>query len=383
MRDFNQAEPQFEVEPGDGTARLIGTLSLDSLQDPKYFALLHESVWPKQPTGSPPNARFDLSALESIDGAGAAMLLELRGRARTSDGEIEFVGAKPHVERMLALYGCPTEFPPLRGRGRATGLIDQVGHATLETISILKQALAFIGDFMIAARAAFRRPRSVNWRDIVQLGEKTGADGVPIVLVINFLIGAIMALQAAEQLQRFGAGIFVADLVGLSIVRELGPLMTAIIVAGRSGAAFAAELGTMKVSEEVDALETLGLDPQRYLVFPRLIALMLVMPLLVLLADFIGCVGGLFVAVTTFNLTTVAYLTQLGGALDLWDLGGGLFKGVVFAGVITLISCQKGLSTRGGAEGVGVSTTSAVVSILFALVALDALFTVLFNLFGI
>lgn len=296
---------------------------------------------------------------------------------------MHFEGAKPNIARLLSLYGCPNEKPPLRDPSRRAGLLEQVGEASVEVLRIAKQALGFVGSFTIAIREAIRRPSSVNWREVGILAERAGADGVPIVIMINFLVGSIMALQSAEQLQRFGAGIFVADLVGLSVVRELGPLMTAIIVAGRSGAAFAAELGTMRVSEEVDALETLGLDPQRYLVFPRIMALMCVMPLLVLLADFVGCFGGLVVAVSALDLTTVAYVTELGKALDLWDLIGGLIKSVVFAGVITLVSCQKGLATGGGAEGVGISTTSAVVSILFSLVALDALFTVLFSIFGI
>ena len=380
MSGATQSTSRFELNVfvGDGatTIQLQGALSIDDSEEFWHRV----SQYQLRRNGS---LQVDLEGLDSCDGSGAALLLELRGRAREQGGEVAFLHANEQVARILALYGCPTEASPRRGEGRRSGLFDQVGVASIEVVRIAKQALEFLGAFVVATRDAIRRPASVNWIDIAHLSERAGADGVPIILMINFLIGAIMALQSAEQLQRFGAGIFVADLVGLSVVRELGPLMTAIIVAGRSGAAFAAELGTMRVSEEVDALETLGLDPQRYLVFPRIIALVLVMPLLVLMADFVGCLGGLFVAITAFDLTTVAYVKQLGGALDLGDLLGGLLKGTVFAGVITLVACQKGLSTRGGAEGVGLSTTSAVVSILFSLVALDALFTVIFNLFGI
>jgi phospholipid/cholesterol/gamma-HCH transport system permease protein len=184
------------------------------------------------------------------------------------------------------------------------------------------------------------------------------------------------------QLRQFGANIFVADLVALSITRELGPLMTAIIVAGRSGAAFSAELGTMKVSEEIDALRTLGLDPYLFLVFPRVIALILVMPLLTILADVVGILGGLLVALLGLDLTVNAYLLETRKALDLWDVGSGILKSLVFALNVALIACQRGLATSGGAEGVGRATTSAVVSSLFALVVLDAIFTMLFNAFG-
>jgi phospholipid/cholesterol/gamma-HCH transport system permease protein len=171
--------------------------------------------------------------------------------------------------------------------------------------------------------------------------------------------------------------------VALSITRELGPLMTAIIVAGRSGAAFSAELGTMKVSEEIDALRTLGLDPYLFLVFPRVIALVLVVPLLTLLADIVGILGGLLVGLLSLDLTVHAYLLETQNRLALWDVGSGMLKSVVFALAVALIACQRGLATQGGAEGVGRATTSAVVTSLFALVVIDALFTVLFNAFGL
>jgi phospholipid/cholesterol/gamma-HCH transport system permease protein len=191
----------------------------------------------------------------------------------------------------------------------------------------------------------------------------------------------VMAFQGAIQLKQFGANIFVADLVGLSVVRELGPLMTAIIVCGRSGAAFAAELGTMKVSEEIDALRTMGFGPIRYLVLPRALALMLVMPLLTLLADMVAMGGGLAVGVLSLDLTVGSYLTETQSALTLWDVFSGCLKSVVFALAIALISCQQGFATTGGAEGVGRRTTSSVVSILFSLILIDAAFTVFFYFF--
>jgi phospholipid/cholesterol/gamma-HCH transport system permease protein len=184
-------------------------------------------------------------------------------------------------------------------------------------------------------------------------------------------------------LKQFGANIFVADLVALSITRELGPLMTAIIVAGRSGAAFAAELGTMRVSEEIDALVTLGLDPYRFLVLPRVLALLVVTPLLTFLADLCGILGGLLVALLTLDLTVGSFLRETRSALELWDVGSGLVKSVAFGLVLALIACQRGLAASGGAEGVGRAATSAVVTSLFALVLMDALFTVLFNAFGL
>jgi len=200
--------------------------------------------------------------------------------------------------------------------------------------------------------------------------------------VINFLVGLVTAFQAAVQLKQFGANIFVADLVGLSVTRELTPLMTAIIVAGRSGAAFSAELGTMRVSEEIDALRTLGLDPYGFLVLPRIITLVLVLPLLTILADVIAITGGLLVAMLGLDITANAYLIETRKAVELWDVFSGCLKTMCFGLSIALIACQRGLATRGGAEGVGRATTSAVVMSLFAIVVVDAIFTVLFNAFG-
>jgi phospholipid/cholesterol/gamma-HCH transport system permease protein len=220
----------------------------------------------------------------------------------------------------------------------------------------------------------------VHLGEFGQLVERAGADGMPIVLLINFLIGAILGLQGAIQLHRFGGDQFLANLVGLSIVRELGPLMTAILVTGRSGASYAAELGTMTVNEEVDALRTLGQDPQRFLVFPRVLALMVVVPVLTVVGNLVGSVGGLVIAMGYLDQPAVVYLQSLERAVSMLDVGTGLLKSVFFAIAIGLIACQRGLATRGGAEGVGRATTSAVVVVLFTLVALDAVFTWVFSL---
>jgi phospholipid/cholesterol/gamma-HCH transport system permease protein len=262
-------------------------------------------------------------------------------------------------------------------------MLDQIGTATLEAVRQSREVLAFIGDWALALVTALRSPRTVHWRDVPRIMERAGADAVPIVALINFLLGLILAFQAAVQLRQFGANIYVADLVGIAVVRELGPLMTAIIVAGRSGSAFAAEIGTMKVSEEIDALKTMRLSLQGFLVLPRLLALLVVVPLLTLLGDAVAIVGGLVVGITGLDLTPQAYLAETQHALSLWDVFSGVLKSIFFALYLALVACQRGLVTRGGAEGVGRSTTSSVVTILFGLVLLDALFTVLFHVFGL
>ncbi|HLQ38084.1 MAG TPA: ABC transporter permease, partial [Planctomycetota bacterium] len=290
---------------------------------------------------------------------------------------VEFVGAHPEVAQLLALYTpARGEHPPLA----AAGVLARIGGAVAGVLQQARGTLEFAGDFVLSLGGALARPRSVNFGAVATLLERAGADGLPIVVVINFLIGVILGLQGAIQLHRFGGDPFLANLVGLSVVRELGPLMTAILVAGRSGAAYAAELGTMTVSEEIDALRTLGQEPLRFLVFPRLLALVVAVPLLTVLADVVGCIGGLFISVSYLELPPITYLQMLQKAVRLTDVMTGLGKSGAFALLIGMVACQRGLATRDGAEGVGRSTTNAVVVVLFGLVALDAAFTWVFSL---
>ncbi len=328
-----------------------------------------------------PRIDFDLSAVEHLDGAATALLLELRDDVVAAGGAGDLRGGPPPVRALLELYGAHPARPVRKAAPERIGILDQIGREVLRGLSEAG-TLDFVGDVALAGAQAARRPGGVNWADLPRLMERAGADGVPIVALINFLVGMVTAFQAAIQLKQFGANVFVADLVGLSMTRELAPLMTAIIVAGRSGAAFSAELGTMRVSEEIDALRTLGFDPYQFLVFPRIVALVLVLPLLTIVADAVGIAGGLLVAMLKLDLPPTAFLVEAQKALGLWDVFSGCLKTVFFGVAIGLIACQRGLATRGGAEGVGRSTTSAVVTSLFAIVVVDAIFTVLLNAVG-
>jgi phospholipid/cholesterol/gamma-HCH transport system permease protein len=322
--------------------------------------------------------RIDCSAVERIDGACMALLAHLRDELRARGARCEFVGATPQVRRIIDLYTRRSIRRPRRPR-RGRNAVEQIGQASVDFFSEVVAVLSFIGELASSAWHALRRPSSLNPHDIALTMERAGADAAPIVLLINFLIGFVMAYQSAPQLEQFGANIYIADLVGVAMTRELGPLMTAVIVCGRTGAAFTAELGTMKVSEEVDALRTMGLVPLRYLVVPRVLGLMLVLPLLTLLADIVGIASGMLVGVIELDIAPRAYFTQTLSAVTGWDVWSGVLKSVAFAAAIGLIACQQGLATAGGAEGVGRRTTSAVVSILFSLILLDALFTVVFG----
>jgi phospholipid/cholesterol/gamma-HCH transport system permease protein len=322
--------------------------------------------------------RLDLSAVEAIDGGAMALVVQARWDRQSAGGKCEIVGATGTVQKLLDLYDGDDGADRKTG-GKPLGIIAQIGDATFAALVEVQLVLAFLGSMVLSVGGVLRRPRTGNWHDVAPIMNRTGADAVPIVVLINFLVGFVMGFQSAVQLKQFGANIFVADLVGLSITRELGPLMTAIIVCGRSGASFAAELGTMKVSEEIDALRTMGFGPLRFLVLPRILALVLVMPVLTLLGDLVGMVGGLLVGITSLDLTVTGYLNETGRALHVWDVFQGVIKCAFFAVAIGIVSCQQGLATAGGAEGVGRRTTASVVTSLFAIILVDAGFTVLFH----
>jgi phospholipid/cholesterol/gamma-HCH transport system permease protein len=212
--------------------------------------------------------------------------------------------------------------------------------------------------------------------------QKTGVDALPIVALISFLLGLIMAFMSAVQLQQFGANIYVASLVSLAMTRELGPIMTAIIVAGRSGSSFAAEIGTMKINEEVDALFTMGFDPTRFLVVPKMIASVIVIPLLTLFSDVFAILGGLAVGVSMLDLTINSYLAQTLKTLTLFDVFWGFLKSIVFAFLIAWIGCLRGFQVKGGADAVGRATTSAVVSSIFMIILVNSIFSIILRYWG-
>jgi len=364
----------FTLERIDASAlRLAGTLKLAHAAE----------LWDKMTsevaaltTGE--SIAVEMADVSGIDGCALALLIQVRADLRARGVACDLVHARRRIDDLVHLYGGDTE-PEPRLKVRREGTLEQIGRSSLAFVMEVKLVLAFLGTAVLAALGLLREPRTANWKAVVQIMGRAGADAVPIVVLINFLVGFVMAFQGAIQLKQFGANIFVADLVGLSVTRELGPLMTAIIVCGRSGAAFAAELGTMKVSEEIDALRTLGFGPVRYLVLPRILALILVVPILTLFADLVGAMGGLFVGLVSLDLTVSGYLIETRKALGVWDVGSGLVKGVVFGIAVAVISCQQGFATSGGAEGVGRRTTSSVVAILFTLILIDAAFTILFH----
>ena len=313
----------------------------------------------------------DAAGVDYCDGAGLALLFDLQ-RARP---QVSVHGLRPEFQALLDQFAgrnftaaSPPVSPPLGER-----LLRHLGATTRDVVVGAQSQVAFLGEASAALAAAIRKPSSVRWKDALLVAERAGVDALPIVALIAFLMGVIIAFQSAIPMKQFGAEVFVADLVGLSMLRELGPLMTAILLAGRSGAAFAAEIGTMKVNEEINALTTMGLDPVRFLVTTRLIAAVVVTPLLTIFADLVGLVGGAL-TMLSFSIPTVTYFSHLSGLVGFGDFASGLVKSVVFGILIAGIGCLRGLQTKNGAAAVGQSTTSAVVSAIVMIVVVDGLF---------
>jgi phospholipid/cholesterol/gamma-HCH transport system permease protein len=266
---------------------------------------------------------------------------------------------------------------------RSESFLASVGQATLAVAGQVRGMLDFVGECAISAVRLVRSPQKFRWGDCFGEMQQCGAMALPIVSLISFLVGVTLAYTGAIVLRQFGGDIWIADMIGLSMVREMGAVMTAVVLAGRTGAAFAATLGNMKANEEIDALETLGIPPVQFLVLPRLLALGVMMPLLTLYANAMGILGGLVVAYGLLSIPPTAYWVELLTIVDLSDIASGVIKAVAFGLIVGLSGCLRGLQAERSAAGVGKAATSAVVTALVMLVVADALFAVLFNVLGI
>jgi len=240
--------------------------------------------------------------------------------------------------------------------------------------------LGFVGENALALAGWVRHPARIRWRPIAFNLRSGGFDALPIVGTLAFLTGVVVAYQGADQLRRYGANLFVADLVGLSMLREFAPLMTAIIVAGRSGSAYAAQIGSMGVTQEIDAMRTIGMAPLEVLVLPKFLALLVALPLLTVFADLLGVVGGMFMARAQLGVGFADFLARLAKAVSVTSYLVGIGKAPVFAAIVVMVGCFQGFRTRGGADSVGRHTTRAVVQSIFLVIAADALFSVAFSL---
>jgi phospholipid/cholesterol/gamma-HCH transport system permease protein len=325
---------------------------------------------------------IDASRVDYCDGGGVAMLVDLLRQERSAQAPVTVRGLKPEFQTLLDQFNPAALRPPARAHEERLHAVQEIGRAALITWRDIVTQVAFVGETSSALWYAVRHPSTVRWKDVWYTCEQVGANALPIVALISFLLGIILAFQSAVPMRQFGAELFVADLVGLAILRELGPLMTAILLAGRSGAAFAAEIGTMKVNEELDALTTMGLDPVRFLVVTRILAAVLMVPLLTLFADVIGVLGGALTMIS-FNIPILTFLREVDSLVDVKDLFAGLAKTPVFAILIAGIGCLRGLQTQSGASAVGISATRAVVSGIVLLVVVDGIYAFIYYLMDI
>ncbi len=325
----------------------------------------------------------DLAGLSYMDSAGLLTLFRLEEKVLRMGRTHSYLHVSPEIHRLMGLIDREgLARPPLRTEGASGGVIEAMGDAGFRIAGDFSAMMTFLGDLVAALAHLIGHPRDVRWGDVLFSMRRAGAEGLPIVGLISLLIGLIIAFMSSLQLKQFGANIYVASLVAVAIVRELGPIMTAILVAGRSASAYAAEIGSMVVHDEVDALATMGFDPIRFLAVPKLIATVLVLPLLTLYADLFGIAGGMIVGVTGLDLTPYTYLLESQRAISASDLVSGLVKAAVFAFVIAWIGCQRGFQVRGDVEEVGAATTSAVVTSILLIVIVDSAFAVVLHYVG-
>lgn len=328
--------------------------------------------------------RIDASGVTYCDGAGAAMLVDFDRTCSEAGGRVTLMGFPAAFQPILDLAR-----PELRPAPKAQPcppwehFVATVGRRTVDLGRDARELLRFVGETIVALVCLLPCPQRLRWRDTLRAVQTAGVDAFPVVMLVSGLLGLILSYQSADTLHRFGADIFLPYGLALSIVRELGPLMTAIVLTARSGSAFAAEIGTMKVNEEVDALTTMGLDPVRFLVTPRIVAAVLVTPVLTVFANLAGLTGGAIVATQQLGLPLVTYNNQVRLALDTADLLGGLFKALVFGVLVAAIGCHRGMQTSGGAVGVGASTTRSVVSGIVLIALADAVLAVVYYHLGI
>jgi len=326
---------------------------------------------------------FDTRELTSWDSSVLTFLVEVSELCRQRRIPMNREGLPVGVQKLLALAEAVPERKGARREATEASLLERIGTETLGVAGSLTEMLAFLGEMTITFVRLFGMKARYRASDLFLLIQQCGAQALPIVTLISFLVGVILAFVGAVQLKQFGAQIYVADLVGIAMMREMGAMMTGIIMAGRTGAAFAAQIGTMKVTQEVDAFTTAGFSPLEFLVLPRVMALILMMPLLCLYADFVGVFGGAVIGVGMLDLSWTTYFNETANAISLTDIFGGIFKASVYGVLIALSGCLRGLQCGNSSSAVGDAATSAVVTGIVAIVIACGIFAVVFYILGI
>lgn len=318
---------------------------------------------------------WDISNITKLDSAGVALWRFYSRKFEQKGFPSEVTGGKEEYLRLYRLlYPHPREDIPLP---KHNSCIHNLGHKTYHAFQGIGHFLNFLGEAFVVLLYSLRHPSTIRYRSIGSHILTTGFDALPIIGVSAFLIGVVVAFQSVVQLQKFGADILIVDMIGISLTRELAPLITAIVIAGRSASAFTAQIGAMKMTQEIDAMKTMGFHPHLFLVWPRVIALMIVLPLLIFFADIIGIFGGMVIANTHSHLSYTEFITRLQGALPIKHFIIGIVKGPFFALLIALVGTYRGLQVSSNTESIGLYTTKSVVNAIFLVIACDALFSIL------
>ena len=332
-------------------------------------------------TLQPTRVRLAMGGVSRWDSSLVLFVHEARRWCASSGASLDLEALSPEVRRLAdQLAGAYVTRPPV---SHSRNFLACLGVATQEVVQKTRGFARFVGECTLATARLIKHPEKFRWRDCFTEMQQCGAMALPIVGLISFLVGLTLAYTGALILRQFGGDIWVADLIGVSMVREMGAIMTAVVLAGRTGAAFAAELGNMKANEEIDALETLGIRPVDFLVIPRMLALAVMMPLLALYANCLGIFGGMAVAAKVLSIPPTAYWVETQASIGLTDINAGLIKACTFGLIVGLTGCLRGLQAERSAAGVGRAATSAVVSAILLIIVADALFAVVFNILHI
>jgi phospholipid/cholesterol/gamma-HCH transport system permease protein len=322
---------------------------------------------------------YDASHITAMDTGGAVLLQQSLYEGRQRGRQPSLQGLRPEFAEFLQVVGAQWTGGDSGSAPRRQKWIERLGQATWHQLESGVRGLAFLGESTVALLRAVHRPQSIRWRTLLRALHVDGLNALPIVGLLTFLVGVVIAYQGAEQLRKFGTNIFIVDLVGISLIREIAPLIVAIVIAGRSGSAYAAEIGTMKVTEELDAVRTLGIAPMNLLVIPRTIALVIALPLLTVYADVMGVFGGMLIGSSQLNVSFPEFVARFEEAVSVRHFLIGLGKAPFFAAIIALVGCYQGFQIRGGVDDVGRHTTISVVQSIFLVIVFDATCSILLN----
>lgn len=326
---------------------------------------------------------IDAAGLEALDTAGVYVIRLLVRRAEKAGCGVKIVGLRDDYQALLDLVDRRMEPVEAVAKPEPQNMLESVGRTATAQVQDLLGLLAFIGEATVAFGRQIMQPRRIRWRMTFKIVEESGLNALPIAGLLVFLLGIVVAYQGGRQLETYGANIFVVELVGLIMLRELSPLIVAIIVAGRTGSAYTAEIGTMRVTEEIDAMETIGIGPFDQLVLPKVVGLVIALPLLTVFADIMGIFGGMVMASNVLQVSFADFLQRMPQAISVSDFVVGVVKAPVFALIISMVGCHQGFQVRGGADSVGRQTTVSVVQSIFLVIISDACFSVLFSWLGI